>query len=177
MRTNPEGGGGAADRVYNAIAAGSRYATYLTIIAMLLVMCAEVVMRYLAGSPLGWNISLIEKVLLPGMVFLGLPWSYAIGAHVTADMVYDRLPASARSVCRLVTFVLLVACAAMLTYAGARLAIDAYELGSIPPPLSSQLPIPTWIWRSLMPLGSALMIVLLLIDARRFLQPEREATS
>ena len=79
------------DRTYTAIATTSKYLTFFAIVTMMVVMVVEVFMRYLVAQPLGWNISLIENVLMPGLVFLGLPYAYAVGAHVAAELVYDRL--------------------------------------------------------------------------------------
>lgn len=158
---------GALDRIYAGVAMGSLYVAFAALLAMMFVMVAEVLMRYFVGEPLGWNISLIEKVLLPGLVFLGLPWAYSVGAHVAAELVYDRLPPGVQRVLDWVARVLLVVCVLALSYAGTLVALEAFALGSVPPPLSSQVPVDTWIWRSFLPVGAALMLVLVLIDMVR----------
>lgn len=158
---------GALDRVYTWVAEGSQYVAFAALLVMMFVMVAEVLMRYFVGEPLGWNISLIEKVLLPGLVFLGLPWAYSVGAHVAAELVYDRLPSGVQRVLDWAARVLLVVCVVALAYAGTLAAVEAFALGSAPPPLSSQVPVDTWIWRSFLPVGAALMLVLVLIDMAR----------
>lgn len=163
----PDRPGTGVDAVYRGIVVASRSMTYLFLLAMMLIMALEVVMRYAVGSPLGWNVSLIEKVLLPGLVFLGLPWAYAAGSHVAAEMVYDRLPDPVRAGLRWLTTALLIACCLVLAYAGTLVVIEAFQLGSRPPPLSSQLPISTWVWRAFMPLGALLMLLLVLLDLAR----------
>lgn len=163
-------------RLYKAVATLSQYIVYIAILAMMLVMVAEVFMRYIITEPLGWNISLVENILMPGLVFLGLPWAYAISAHVAAGMVYDRVPRVARLTLDWVTRVLLIICAAFLIYAGTHIAIDAFILGSVPPPLSAQVRVPTWIWRSFLPLGTAMMLLLILIDLGRLGTTKRTTT-
>lgn len=158
---------GVLGRIYGGITTASQYATFLALLLMMLVMVAEVLMRYLVGEPLGWNISLIEKVLLPGLVFLGLPWAYSIGAHVAAELVYDRLPVGVQRVLDWLSRILMVLCALFLAYAGFLIAAEAFNLGSIPPPLSSQVQVHTWVWRSFLPLGAVMMLVLILIDIVR----------
>lgn len=148
-------------RVAGVIVTASRRCTSVLLVALALVMTAEVVSRYLVGSPLGWNISLIEKVLLPGIVFLGLPWACASGAHVSAGMVFQRLPARAQRVCSAVAGALELFCYLALVVAGAAIAWTMYQVGAVPPPLSAQLPIPTWIWRAFLPLGAAGALVVL----------------
>ncbi|EMY35533.1 hypothetical protein D477_003783 [Arthrobacter crystallopoietes BAB-32] len=155
------------DRIYAGLAKTSQYVAFTALLAMTLVMVAEVLMRYFVGEPLGWNISLIEKVLLPGLVFLGLPWAYSVGAHVSAELVYDRLPHGIQRVLDWVARTLLVVCAVVLAYAGALVAVEDFMLGSAPPPLSSQIPVDTWTWRSFLPIGAGLMLMLVLIDTVR----------
>lgn len=159
--------GGPSDRIYQAIAGTSKYLAFVSLLVMMAVMVAEVAMRYFLNEPLGWNISLIEKILLPGLVFLGLPWAYTVGAHVAAELVYDRLPGSVQLALDWVARALLLLCAMALAYGGWLAAAEAFSLGSVPPPLSSQVPVSTWIWRSFMPIGASMMVVLLIIDTFR----------
>lgn len=159
--------GGVLDAVYRGVAVTSEYIAIVTILLMMIVMVIEVVLRYAVGQPLGWNISLIENFLMPGLVFLGLPYAYSVGAHVAAGMIYDRLPQGWRRGLDWVARFLLIICAVFLAYAGASIAMDAFLLGSAPPPLSSQVQAPTWIWRTFLPIGATMMLILVLIDIVR----------
>ena len=155
------------DRTYSAIATVSKYVTFIAIIAMMVVMVVEVFMRYFAQQPLGWNISLIENVLMPGLVFLGLPYAYSVGAHVAAELVYDRVSPKAQRVLDWLGRCLLVLCSVFLAYAGMQITVTTYLVGEIPPPLSSEILIPVWVWRTFLPVGALMMLVLVLIDAVR----------
>ncbi len=158
---------GPLGRIYTAVVLASQYIVYLAIVVMMIVVGAEVFMRYVIAQPLGWNISLLEHILMPGLVFLGLPWAYAISAHVAAGMVYDRLPGRARIALDWLTRLTIVFCAAFMIYAGVTVAFEAYRLGATPPPLSAQVPLPSWIWRSFLPLGTSMMLMLIIIDIAR----------
>lgn len=144
--------------------AASQGLTSSFLVAMMLVMVLEVICRYALAAPLGWNIALIEKVLLPGLVFFGLPWAYAAGSHVAAELVYERLPDRVKPVIRrfglVVTLIGLVA----LLVAGTTIAWVAFSHGFVPPPLSSQLAIPTWVWLTFMPLGAAMTVAVMVTD-------------
>ena len=155
------------DRTYTAIATTSKYLTFFAIVTMMVVMVVEVFMRYLVAQPLGWNISLIENVLMPGLVFLGLPYAYAVGAHVAAGLVYDRLGPRSKRVLDWFARVLLILCSILLIYAGTQITVTSFIAGDIPPPLSSEILIPAWLWRTFLPLGAGMMLVLLFIDAVR----------
>ena len=129
-----------------------------------LVMTLEAGLRYISGHPLGWNISLIESFLLPAIVFLGLPWAYHEGAHVRAELVYDRLGPRLQKFCRGLSDTVMVLGSIFLISAGVAAATYFFQIGAIPPPLSSAVPIPTWVTYSLMPLGVAASLVVALID-------------
>lgn len=49
-------------------------------------------------------------------------------------------------------------------------AIGSWVLGDAPPPSSAEVPLPTWTWLSLQPLGALGLLVVALIDAPRFLR-------
>lgn len=155
------------ERTYSAIATTSKYITFVAIVAMMLVMVVEVFMRYLIQQPLGWNISLIENVLMPGLVFLGLPYAYSVGAHVAAELVYDRLGPRSKRVLDWLARFLLVLSSIFLIYAGVQITVTSFMTNEIPPPLSSEILIPAWIWRTFLPIGALMMLLLLLIDAVR----------
>lgn len=155
------------DRTYAAVATTSKYITFVAIVAMMVVMVVEVFMRYLVQQPLGWNISLIENVLMPGLVFLGLPYAYSVGAHVAAELVYDRLGPTSQRVLDWLARCLLVLTSILLIYAGLQITVTTFMTGEIPPPLSSEILIPAWIWRTFLPIGALMMLVLVLIDAVR----------
>lgn len=155
------------DRLYASITTTSQYISFVAIVTMMAVMVIEVCMRYLIQQPLGWNISLIENILMPALVFLGLPYAYALGAHVAAELVYDRLGPTSRRVLDWLSRILLVLCASLLIYAGIQITIASFMTGEMPPPLSSEIQIPAWVWRSFLPLGAFMMLILVIIDAVR----------
>jgi TRAP-type C4-dicarboxylate transport system permease small subunit len=128
-------------------------------------MVAEVFFRYAFDSPLGWNVSLVEKFLLPGIVMLGLPWARANASHVSAGMVYERLPRGVQRLCTTVAEVIEVTCYLALLVAGVAIAWRMFEIGAEPPPLSSQVPLPSWVWRLFLPLGAAASILIVVSDA------------
>jgi len=61
-----------------------------------------------------------------------------------------------------------------LIFAGVAAAYYFFEIGAKPPPLSSAVPIPTWITYSLMPLGVAASLVVALIDVVFGTDPDSE---
>jgi len=62
---------------------------------------------------------------------------------------------------------LLVLTSILLIYAGLQITVTTFMTGEIPPPLSSEILIPAWIWRTFLPIGALMMLVLVLTDAVR----------
>lgn len=165
--------GSAADdygSVHDVVVSTSKWCAMIALALITVLMLGEVVLRYFAGSPLGWNVSFIEKVLLPGVLFLGMPWAYSVGAHVAADVVYTKLPAKVQSAARWLSFIIVLVGVAALFIGGLITMIESLRHGDIPPPLSSQLPIYSWIWRSFLPLGSLFTAVIILLESRNILK-------
>lgn len=170
IEQTPEAGPKGDHTVHGAIVSTSKWCAMIGLALITVLMLAEVVLRYFAGSPLGWNVSFIEKVLLPGIVFLGMPWGYAVGAHVAADVVYEKLPGKLQVAARWLSLIIVLAGLVALFLGGLVSMLEALKHGDIPPPLSSQLPIYSWIWRAFLPLGSLFTAVIVLLESRTFLK-------
>lgn len=150
--------------IHRGINQVSLWVTFAFLAALTIVMVIEALARYAFGAPLGWNISLIENFLLPGIVFLGLPWARTMGAHVSAGMVYERLPKGVQTASRGLALGIEVVCYLALLISGLAITITMAEIGAVPPPLSSQLSVPSWVWRSFLPIGAGAALVLVLIE-------------
>src|SRR5690606_14027609 len=155
--------------VVRGIGTASAAVAGVAVLAMFLVMLLEAGSRYLLSDPLGWNVSAVERLMMPGMVFLALPWMYVCAGHVSAEMLYSRMPAGLQGVARIIALLCILIGAALLLAAGLSGVIHAAALGDAPPPGSAEVPIPTWVWLSLQPLGALGLLVVAPIDAPRCL--------
>lgn len=160
---------GVRSRVTSAIAIVSVTTAGAAIVAMALVMLIEAAMRYIFSEPLGWNVSAIERIFLPMTVFLVLPWLYVTAGHVSAEIVYSRMAARWRTGARCLGHLLLLIVAAIMVYAGMITVVDSFVLGDAPPPGSSDVRIPSWIWQLSQPLGAAGLFMVALLDTPRIL--------
>jgi TRAP-type C4-dicarboxylate transport system permease small subunit len=165
--------GGPKTAVITTIKLASVILAGAAIVAMALVMLTEVIMRYVFTDPLGWNISAVERILMPMSVFLALPWLYLTAGHVSAEIIYDRLPTSWRLTVRAIGHVLILVVAAALVWGGMVTVVDSFVLGNAPPPGSSEVPIPSWIWELSQPVGAAALFLVALLDSRRAVLEER----
>lgn len=156
--------------MHDAVVSTSKWCAMIALALITILMLTEVALRYFAGNPLGWNVSFIEKVLLPGVVFLGMPWGYAVSAHVAADVVYTKLPTRVQKSARWLSFIIVLVGIAALFTGGLVTMIESLKHGDIPPPLSSQLPIYSWIWHSFLPIGSLFTALIIVTESKTFLK-------
>lgn len=156
--------------VVRGIGRASAAAAAFSVFCLFVVMLVEAGARYLLSAPLGWNVSAVERLMMPGVVFLALPWMYVCAGHVSAGMVYSRMAPPLQSAARVIVFACIVTVAALLFASGLNGAVGAMVLGDAPPPSSSEIPIPTWTWLTIQPLGALGLLIVALVDARRFLR-------
>lgn len=129
----------------------------LAILCIALIMIVEVVSRYVFKSPLGWNVYLIERYLMVGMVFLGLSYAYRTKSHVAVDVIFNKMEERGKKIAEVISTVVILTVLVLIIWGGAAAAYDSWYLGESPPPGGSTLPWPTWIWKSLIPLGVIIM--------------------
>ena len=77
------------------------YATdTIAIVAMftsMVLVALDVFFRYAMNNPQGWVMDVLVLYLLPGIFFMGLPGSYAKGAHVAVDIQNAHVSERAKS--------------------------------------------------------------------------------
>lgn len=126
----------------------------LILILVTLAVCAEVVLRYGLNDPIVWIVEVTEYALLY-ITFLGTAWTLRRGGHVRVDLFLLAMPRRVELVCGLLTSLIGLAIALVLTVFGAEATWDAYERGLFKP---TNLEAPTWIVLLAIPVGAALLI-------------------
>lgn len=124
----------------------------------------EVFMRYFFDRPLGWNVNFTEQYLMVGLTFFGITVAYRTAAHVAVASVYDRLPAATRKLVLLLSQAVIIAAVLPVMLNGAVAAGLSFGLNETPAVGGSELPLNYGLWKSLVPIGSALLILTVLID-------------
>lgn len=139
----------------------------LALTAMATLTCIEVLMRYFLDRPLGWNVTFTEQYLMVGLGFLGLTVGYRTGGHVAVASIYDRLPLRGRKAVIMVAQVVMVASTIPLFISGIIAAQLSFGLHETPAVGGAELPLNYGLWKSLVPIGTGLFILTVLIDLIR----------
>lgn len=76
------------------------------ILLMMLHVTVDVVMRYVFNSPLPGTLNIVSRYYMVIVVFLSLAVAERQDAHISVEIVYDRLPARLRRVLALLAWLL-----------------------------------------------------------------------
>jgi TRAP-type C4-dicarboxylate transport system permease small subunit len=129
-------------------------------LAIMVVVFCDVVLRYAFNSPLSWAYDLISLYLVAAVFFLSVSSAYGEGAHVNVDILQQALPAVARRVTELVIACVGVTVFSLIAWFGAERTSEAYLGHDV---ISGAIAWPTWPAQALVPLGCGLMALRLAI--------------
>lgn len=155
------------DRVQNAISGVCAAVSAIAIVVMTLLTGVEVVARAFFDTPLGWNIGLTEQYLMMSMAFFGTVTAYRSGAHVAVVTLFERFPSMVRKGLLILTYVIVLTALCWLMFSGTNAAVFSFVTDEAPAPGMSELALPTWWWKSIIPAAAALGSVVVTIDLYR----------
>jgi len=119
-----------ADRAFGAVLAGFGLLACAMVALMVVVICADVLVRATRLGNLPWAAEVAEYTLYLA-TFLGAPWLLRQGKHVRMDMVLKALPVSLAWAVELVADAVAAATCAALAFASIKSAIASAEQGSL----------------------------------------------
>lgn len=128
--------------------------------AVMMIVAADVFMRYVFNAPFSWAYDLISLYLMAGIFFLGLSQAYASGAHVSVDILQQQFSPSGKRLAEIITAAVGLLAFAAMTKLGYERALDAFISKDV---LAGAIPWPTWPSIALMPLGAGLLCLRLAV--------------
>lgn len=96
------------------------------LIFMMLLIGADVILRYFLNSPIGNVLEVTEHILL-AITFLGAPWVLRREAHVSVDLLLNRLNLKIQALVNLFTSTAGTVLCLTLTVYGARITWDYFQ--------------------------------------------------
>lgn len=134
----------------------SQAITVALMLAIMLIVFFDVVLRHLFSHPLTWAYDLIGLYLVAGVYFLNLSDSYAAHAHVGVDIVVRKLPDAGRRLSEMLTSLLGTILFGLICEAAAVRSWDAYVNREV---VSGLIAWPTWVASGLAAFGSGLLVI------------------
>jgi TRAP-type C4-dicarboxylate transport system permease small subunit len=143
-------------RLEDWLAIGSAVAVFL----IMLIVVADVALRYLMNAPLPWSFDLISIYLMGAAFFLALSQTLRLSHHVNVDLAYERFPLVVRRLLKLIGWGLAAALFGWIAWLAAATAFDRYTKGDV---IVGAYTWPTWIPAAIAALGFGAMVVRLVL--------------
>jgi TRAP-type transport system small permease protein len=120
---------------------------------MVVLICADVLLRNLRMGNLPWSVEASEYGLY-AMTLLGAPWVLAMRAHVAMDLLANNLRRTPRIVLDIVTCSLGAAICALLAWKGLAVVLTSYARGAM---VWKTLVFPEWWLLAPLPFAMAML--------------------
>jgi len=127
---------------------------FLFVIMMLVV--ADVFMRYVVNRPFAFTYDLIGLYLLAGVFFLTLSDALREHAHVGVDILLHRFSPAGRRLSEIVTALVGLFVFILISKVGFDRALDNFQQNDV---LAGAIPWPTWISAALVPFGCGVLVL------------------
>lgn len=141
----------------------------LILLAMTVMICADVFTRNTGLADLSWS-NEISETMLSAMTMLAAPWLLRQGQHIRVDLLLRALPRRVAWQGEIVADVLAFGCCVALVWYGARATWASYAAGST---TIKTLITPEWWSLVPLPLAFALLAVEVVFRMQRLLTGER----
>ncbi|MGO4714637.1 TRAP transporter small permease [Bradyrhizobium sp. 2TAF24] len=151
-------------RAGDILAAIERILTFIAVAFLFIIMVlvvADVFMRYVVNRPFSFTYDLIGLYLLAGVFFLTLSDGLREHAHVGVDILLHRFSPAGRRLSEIVTALVGLFVFGLISQVGFERALDNYQQGDV---LAGAIPWPTWISAALVPFGCGVLVLRLLLQ-------------
>ena len=130
----------------------------LTLMAMVLLIVVDIVLRRFFNSPLSWSLEVVQ-VMLVVVVFFSVAYCAVRGGHVNIDVLIARFPARLQAAVDIVTSLFGIAVFGVMCWASVGSAQHYMEVHRV----TGILPIPIYPFVLAVALGSLLMTLAVLV--------------
>lgn len=138
-------------RLEHAASTGAAAALF----AIMLIVFADVVLRYLFNAPLSWSYDFISIYLMGAAFFLALSETLRMNHHVAVDILYLRFSLRARRAWKLLGWLLSCVLFVVIFVLAARTSWSRWTADNV---VAGAIPWPTWIPAAIAALGLALLL-------------------
>jgi TRAP-type C4-dicarboxylate transport system permease small subunit len=145
---------GAVEKIASTIAA-----TFMFVI--MLIVFADVVMRYGFNRPFAWAYDLIALYLMAGVFFLVLSDAHEKRAHVSVDILQQKFPPALARLSEIATCVVGITVFSLIAWLGWQRAVDSFNANDV---MAGAIAWPMWPSIGLVPLGAGLITLRLALQ-------------
>ena len=145
-----------ADRILTACERVlSNIATTMMFLIMIIVV-ADVALRYFFNAPLAWSYELISLYLMVGLFFFSLSDTLRANAHVSVDLLQNYMSPRVRHFTEIIGYACSSIVFAGIVYITTERTYISWQGGDV---VAGSIAWPTWLSSLAVPIGSALMLL------------------
>lgn len=130
--------------------------------ALMLIVVADVSLRYAFNKPLAWSFEIISSYLMPGLFFMAAAHTLKANAHVSVDILHNYVSRNTRYVFEALSSTLAAPVFAVAAWVSAQNTWKDWQAGAVS---SSGMELPTWTISLMLPLGFGLLALRLVLHA------------
>lgn len=139
----------------------------ICLVLLLILVFNEVIARYLLNKPTLYSVELSEYLLL-FVAFMAAGWVMQCERHVRMHSVINLMPAKVRHVLDICTSSIVLVFCLILVWEGAKASVMAFTGGYHS---SSLLNVPLWIPYAIIPIGSLILSLQIVVRIARLIWP------
>jgi TRAP-type C4-dicarboxylate transport system permease small subunit len=151
-------------RASDALAVIERALTVIAVAFLFVIMVlvvADVFMRYVVNRPFSFTYDLIGLYLVAGVFFFTLSDALREHAHVGVDILLHRFSPAGRRLSEIVTALAGLFVFGLICMLGFERALENYQQHDV---LAGAIPWPTWISAALVPFGCGVLVLRLMLQ-------------
>lgn len=152
------------ERAAHILRAIERALTMIAVLFLFVIMVlvvADVFMRYVVNRPFSFTYDLIGLYLLAGVFFLTISDALREHAHVGVDILLHRFSPAGRRLSEIVTALVGLFVFVLICKVGFERAFENYRESDV---LAGAIPWPTWVSAALVPLGCGVLVLRLALQ-------------
>ncbi len=134
----------------------------LMLFALMLVVVADVTLRYLFNAPLVWSHEIIASYLMPGLFFMAASHTLKTNAHVCVDILHNYVGRKTRYVFEALSCTLALPVFALAAWVSGQNTWKDLMAGAVS---SSGMELPTWTISLMLPVGFGMLTLRLALHA------------
>jgi TRAP-type C4-dicarboxylate transport system permease small subunit len=128
----------------------------IMLFSIMLIVTADVLLRYFFNSPLSWSYEMISSYLMVGLFFFSLSDTLANNGHVCVDILQNYFPARWRHAAEMVGYGCASVVFAGIVYMSAIQAFKSYQGSEV---IAGAIAWPVWLSAIAVPIGAGLLLL------------------
>ena len=139
------------DRALTIVEDVLAWAAVAVLVAITLIVSADVVMRYLLNRPFSWAYDLISLYLMAALFYLAVSRTFSLNAHIGVDLLQNRAPQTVRLLCQLSSGVLSLLLFLTIVWVNFGTSVEDFWSDALS---VGEIPWPTWLSTAIVVVGS-----------------------